>query len=67
MARLEDQARVREYRNYVTDMLRYIVPNGLNIERYADLFNPHPLETRTPEEIKRNIINKLREDGDGPT
>lgn len=65
MAQLEEQARVREYRNYVTDMLRYIVPNGSSVERYADLFNPP--EIRTSEEIKRSIISKLKEDKNGST
>ena len=56
-ARLEEQARVRGYRNYVTDVLRAFV--GAE-QRYADMYEPQIIETRTPEEIKESIKEKLR-------
>lgn len=63
IARLEEQVRVREYRIYVTDALRAMIPGSGNIMRYADAFKPP--EKRTPEEIKGNIIQKLKEASDG--
>ena len=56
-ARLEEQARVRGYRTYVTDALKVFV--GAET-RYADMFEPQKVETRTADEIKESIKNKLR-------
>lgn len=58
LARLEDQTRERGYRIYVTDVLRVAFLNEESA-RYADQFKP--LETRTAEEIKQNIIGKIGE------
>ena len=30
--------------------------------RYADIYTPKKVETRTPEEIKESILKKLREE-----
>ena len=54
-ARYEQYRRDWAYRVYVTDALKII--GGLNI-RYADIFKPE--ETRTAEEIKSSISDKLR-------
>lgn len=65
MAQLEERAWAREYRFYVTDALRLLIPGGESLVRYVDLFKPP--ETRTQEEIKGNILGKLRgmQDGNG--
>lgn len=61
LARLDDHAREREYRFYVTDMLRgFMAPNEI---RYADIFKP--VETRSAEEIKSSICAKLEVMGNG--
>lgn len=56
LSRLNEQAREREYRNYVTDVLR--IGFGINL-RYADIWEP--AETRTADEIKESIKSKLRD------
>ena len=56
LSRLNEQAREREYRNYVTDVLR--IGFGINL-RYADMWEP--VETRTADEIKESIKSKLRD------
>lgn len=53
------------YRIYVTDAIKAI--GHLEGQRYydvlADLLNPKPVETRTAEEIKQGIIEKLNKLG----
>lgn len=62
IARVEEQARVRGYRVYVTDALKGLL--GAEV-RYADQFDIK-IETRTAEEIKESIKEKLRNaNGDG--
>ena len=52
---MEDQNRERDYRNYVTDILRIsFAPNSM---RYVDIFKPE--ETRSAEDIKNQIKGKL--------
>ena len=66
MSRIEETIRDREYRYYVTDALKVLIPGGKDVPRYADLFVKQTIETRTPEEIKENILSKLRGEQDGP-
>lgn len=54
-ARLEEYARSRAYRIYVTDALKAI--GRLDI-RYEDLFKP--VDKRTPDEIISGITEKLK-------
>ncbi len=53
-ARADETGRERAYRYYVTDALRCAY--GLNI-RYADFYKPE--DTRTADEIKNSIKDKL--------
>ncbi len=63
----------KAYRIYVTDSLKAIAENTSKYAggsymriRFADILNPKPEETRTPEEIISGIkgkLAKLREEG----
>ena len=55
LARFDQESKDRAYRFYVTDALKGAF--GLNA-RYADIYKPE--ETRTADEIKNSIKEKLR-------
>jgi hypothetical protein len=55
-ARVEEQARVRGYRNYVTDCLKALLGGET---RYADMFNL-VVPQESAEDIKNRIKDKLR-------
>ena len=55
-ARVEEETRVRGYRNYVTDCLKALLGGET---RYADMFN-QVVPQETAEDIKARITNKLR-------
>ena len=67
-ARIEETAREKTYRIYISDCLRAMIPNGRQIPRYIDFFMPP--DNVDPEEIKTSIKNKLAKIGgenkDGP-
>ena len=56
-ARYRQYEKEHAYRIYMTDSMRIF--GNLNI-RYADLFKNVPEETRTADEIKDSIRNKLK-------
>ena len=54
------------YQVYIADALRVITENTAHIgggmylkQRWAEMLNPKPPETRTPEEIKEHMKNRL--------
>lgn len=57
------------YRVYVTDGLRMIARNTAGIipmgtypeKRYHEILHPAPEETRTPEEVKNYMLQRLKE------
>lgn len=59
-ARLETEKRDFAYRIFITDCIGHII--GLN-ERWVDMVNPKPVETRSAGEIIDNIRNKLAKIG----
>ena len=74
ISRLSQEREARLYRIYVTDALMGIMNTlhiayggGIITERYIDLLDPQPEETRSAEEIKNTILSKLRgeDDNDG--
>lgn len=56
MGRVEKEEHDMIYRIYITDSLKAI--SGLNV-RYYDLIDNSPVETRTADEIKDHIKNKV--------
>lgn len=62
LSRFTEIARDKVYRIYMTDLLKSFM--GAEI-RYYDLIRITPQETRTPEEIKQNIFEKLERMKDG--
>ena len=69
-ARISQEMRSKAYRIYVTDGLKLISENTAKYaggsafkQRYFDLFNKQPEETRTGEEIILEIKGKLRKLG----
>ena len=57
--RISQQEKI--YRIYVTDTLKAISEGKHLTDRFADLIIPQKVDTRTPDEIKTSIINKLKE------
>ena len=51
----------KAYRIYVTDSLKAISEGKHLVGRYADIILPQKEETRDAEEIKSDILNKLKE------
>lgn len=51
------------YRLYVTDSLWGLAQGRRLSARFAEVIDPKPLETRTPEEIVSHIRTKLEEVG----
>ena len=67
IARYQSQQRDLAYRIYVTDCLRMSLEctaglggNQLNLDRFADLYYPKPVDNRTADEIIEGIRNKLK-------
>lgn len=71
---LKKQNREKAYRVYVTDALKTITENtakyasGIYMKvRYFDVESPKPPETRTPDEIIKNMKDKIARIGGGGT
>ena len=60
-ARIEETAREKAYRIYVTDALRGLYGAEKGVMRYADIFAPK--HNRTEDEIKASIFEKLKKMG----
>lgn len=67
-AKYNDRALDKAYRIYVTDSLKAIAENTSKYAggsymrvRFAEILNPKPEETRTPEDIISGIKEKLAE------
>ena len=67
IARYQSQRRELAYRIYVTDCLRmnlectaHLSGCQLNLDRFADVYYPKPIDDRTADEIIEDIRNKLK-------
>ena len=68
---IKRQTEESAFRIYVTDALQAIAQNtsgltskGLYVkDRYLDIINPKPEETRTPDEIIKHLTDKLQQIG----
>ena len=67
IARYNDHQRELAYRIYVTDCLRIqlecVAQMGgqkLEVDRFADLYYPKPVDNRTADDIIEGIRNKLK-------
>ena len=63
LAKLKEENQAEAYRHYIADALKII--GGLNM-RYADIIKPAPVETRSADEIKSDLmakLNKMRKEG----
>lgn len=67
IARYQSQQRDLAYRIYVTDCLRmnlectaHLSGYQLNIDRFADVYYPKPVDNRTADDIIEGIRNKLK-------
>lgn len=67
IARYQSQRRDLAYRIYVTDCLRIqlkcVAKMGgqkLEIDRFADVYYPQPVDNRTADDIIEGIRNKLK-------
>lgn len=62
--RIKEKTDEVAYRVYMSDVLITITKNMIKTEsepkRYWDIINPPPKETRTSDEIKEHMKNKLR-------
>ena len=67
IARYQSQQRDLAYRVYVTDCLRmslectaHLSGHQLNLDRFADVYYPKPVDNRTVDDIIEGIRNKLK-------
>ena len=67
ISRLLKDREIKLYRMYVTDALMTITNTlnnayggGIITDRYVDILNVEPEETRSAEEIKTTILSKLK-------
>ena len=67
IARYQSQKRDLAYRIYVTDCLRIqlecvaqIGGQKLEVDRFADVYYPKPVDNRTADDIIEGIRNKLK-------
>ena len=67
IARYQSQQRELAYRIYVTDCLRmnlectaHLSGHELNLDRFADVYYPKPVDNRTADDIIDGIRNKLK-------
>ena len=67
IARYQSQRRDLAYRIYVTDCLRMqvegiasICGQKLEVDRFADVYYPKPVDNRTADDIIDGIRNKLK-------
>lgn len=55
---MEEYRREMTYRYYVTDSMYYISRNQVPNERFYDLINSGPIDTRSGDEIAVDIITR---------
>ena len=67
IARYTEYQREVAYRIYVTDCLRmnlectaHLTGHQLNLDRFADVYYPKPVDNRTADDIIEGIRNKLK-------
>ena len=67
IARYQSQQRDLAYRIYVTDVLRmslectaHLSGHQLNLDRFADVYYPKPVDNRTADDIIEGIRIKLK-------
>ena len=67
IARYQSQQRDLAYRIYVTDCLRmsfectaHLSGHRVNLDRFADVYYPKPVDNRTADDIIDGIRNKLK-------
>ena len=59
LSRLKQDREQRIYRIYVTDSLFYHGQNKTLTERFADVINPKPKETKTASEIVDDVTSRM--------